>query len=72
MYNFKKGFIYFQRKVKGGIKRGRDTSMGEKNTNVLPLICAPPGGQTYNPGTCPDGEKGEAATFCFVGQRPTN
>ena len=36
---FFKDFIYFQRQGNGGRKRGRETSMCEKNINWLPLAC---------------------------------
>ena len=46
-------FIYCQREGKGGGKRGRATSR-EKNIVQLPLIRAPTGDQTRNPGMHPD------------------
>ena len=54
-FYFLKDFIYlFLEKGKGGIERWRETLMWERNTAQLPLVRAPAGGQTRNPGMCPE------------------
>ena len=44
------------REGKGGRERGRETSMGERNTDQLPPIRSLTGDRTYKPGMCPDQE----------------
>ena len=43
-------FIYFQRLGKGEGKRGRETSMCERNNNLLPLTIPPNRDLASNPG----------------------
>ena len=49
-------FFYREREGKGGKKRGRESSMWERNINQLPLICTLSRDQTCNLGMCPDQE----------------
>ena len=56
IYVFKKFYLFIFREGKGGRKRGRETSMWERNIDWLSLTCAPTGDRTYNPGLCPDRE----------------
>ena len=37
-------------------ERGKEGEGRERNTDQLPLECAPTGDQTHNPGICPDQE----------------
>ena len=47
---------FFKREREGGRKRGRETSMWERNMDQLPLLSAMTRDQTCNPGMCPDWE----------------
>ena len=54
---FFKDFIYlFLERGKGGRKRGRETSVWERNINQLPFVCTRTRDQTCSPGMCPDWE----------------
>ena len=49
-------FYLFQRKGKGGRKKGREALMWERNIDWLPLVHALTENRTSNPGMCPDWE----------------
>ena len=49
----------FQKKRKGGGKKGRETLKCERDIDRLPLICAPTRERTHNPGMCPDQESNQ-------------
>ena len=53
-------FIYLSSEGRGGRKRGRETSMYERNSYQLPCECPQPGTWlAHNPGMCPDQESNQ-------------
>ena len=53
---FSSFFYLFQRKGKGGRKRGRETSMRDRNISQLLLARTPTGDQNHSQSICPDQE----------------
>ena len=49
-------YLFSERGAKRGTKRGRETSICERNIDELPLICTPTRAWAHNPGMCPDQE----------------
>ena len=63
--------IYFEREGKEGRKRGRETSMCERNIDWLPLLCAPIGDQTHNLSMCRDWESNQWPFSLWDDAQPT-
>ena len=61
-----KGFCLFIPRERGGREKER-----ERNIDQLPLVCAPTGDRTRNPGVCPDRESNLGAFGLMDDTHPT-
>ena len=70
IYFLKISFIYFEREGKGGRKGEKQTSLCERNINLLLLPCNPTGDWATTQASAPTGNP--TVNFCFSGWRSTN